>query len=262
MKIIDEILNTFETKNIKQFAELCIKTIPDYFWHVPASSTGKYHPVYALGDGGLARHTLALCRIMNHLFDLDWFKQKYNAAERDCLRLAGLMHDTRKSGSQEDFEKSKWTTFDHPLRAANVVYETYFNNRDSLDIFGGYIEMICKAIESHMGQWNTDKRSGIELPVPEADYQALLHVCDYLASRKDIDIKFSELDLTVAKPDIETLKPNIQTRETPDVNTWTLPFGKYKGLTLPEVQLSDPGYIEWAKTNATSEPFRTLANEL
>ena len=257
----DEILETFETTNIKIFAEKCIETIPPYFWVVPASSSLKYHGLIYCQEGGLARHTLALCRIMNHLFNLDWFKQKYSAEERDCLRLAGLMHDTRKSGSQEDYEKSKWTKFDHPIQAAKVVYKTYMENKDSLNIRGEYIDMICKAIESHMGQWSTDKRSSVVLPVPEADYQALLHICDYLASRKDIEIKFPELDVTVAS-DIETLKPNIQTRETPDVNTWTLPFGKYKGLTLPEVQLSDPGYIEWAKTNATSEPFRTLANEL
>lgn len=259
-ELFDEILNTFETNNIKQFAELCIETIPDYFWRVPASSTGKYHPTYALGDGGLVRHTLALCRIMNHLFNLDWFKQKYNAEERDCLRLAGLMHDTRKSGSQKDYEKSKWTTFDHPLQAAKMVYKTYMYNKDSLSIRGSYIDMICKAIESHMGQWNTDKRSGVELPVPEGDYQALLHVCDYLASRKDIEMKFEEANIDTSKLNIDASKPNIETQ--PDINTWVLPFGKYKGLTLPEVQLSDPGYIEWAKTNATSEPFRTLANEL
>lgn len=256
----DEILNTFETNNIKRFAELCIETIPDYFWRVPASSTGKYHPTYALGDGGLVRHTLALCRIMNHLFNLDWFKQKYNAEERDCLRLAGLMHDTRKSGSQKDYEKSKWTKFDHPLQAANVVYKTYMDNKDSLNISEGYVNMIFQCIESHMGAFNTDKRSNIELPVPTSEEQMLVHICDYLASRKDIEIKFPELDVTVAL-DIKTSKPDIS-NQIPDVNTWTLPFGKYKGLTLPEVQLSDPGYIEWAKTNATSEPFRTLANEL
>jgi len=245
----DEILNTFETDNIKRFAELCIETIPEYFWHVPASSTGKYHPVYALGDGGLVRHTLALCRIMNHLFNLDWFRQEYSAEERDCLRLAGLMHDTRKSGSQEDYEKSKWTKFDHPLLAASVVHKVYEDNKDSLDVFPGYITTICQCIESHMGEFNTDKRSNIELPVPVSDEQALVHVCDYLASRKDIEVLFDG-----AKQDIQP--------EKPDIHTWTLPFGKYKGMTLFDVQAENPGYIEWAKNNLTSEPVRSLLAEM
>ena len=32
---------------------------PEYFWYVPASSTGKYHPDFAQGEGGLIRHTKA-----------------------------------------------------------------------------------------------------------------------------------------------------------------------------------------------------------
>ena len=252
----DEILNTFETDSAKRFAELCIETIPEYFWHVPASSTGKYHPSYTQGEAGLVRHTLALCRIMNHLFNLDWFRQEYSAEERDCLRLAGLMHDTRKSGSQEDYEKSKWTKFDHPIQAADVVYKTYIDNKDSLSTRGIYIDMICKAIESHMGQWSTDKRSSVVLPVPEADYQALVHMCDYLASRKDIEVLFDG-----AKQDIGASRPDIQP-EKPDIHTWTLPFGKYKGMTLFDVQAENPGYIEWAKNNLTSEPIRSLLAEM
>lgn len=139
----DEILNTFETDNIKRFAELCIETIPEYFWHVPASSTLRYHNAIYCTEGGLARHTVALCKIMNHILSLDWFKHKYHdPEERDCLRLAGLMHDTRKSGSQEDYQKSKWTKFDHPIQAAKVVYKTYMENKDSLNIRGEYIDMI------------------------------------------------------------------------------------------------------------------------
>ena len=250
-ELFDEILNTFETENIKQFAELCIKTIPPYFWVVPASSTGKYHPIYALGEGGLARHTLALCRIMNHLFNLDWFRQKYSAEERDCLRLAGLMHDTRKSGSQEDYQKSKWTKFDHPIQAAKVVYKTYMENKDSLNIRGEYIDMICQCIESHMGAFNTDKRSNIELPVPTSEEQMLVHICDYLASRKDIEVLFDD-----TKHDIDAVKP--------DIHTWTLDFGKYKGMTLIEVNDSDPGYIEWLKKqeNFDREPCKTLLRDL
>ena len=62
--IFDSILNTIESEDIRKFAKRCIGTIPDYFWNVGASSTGKYHPQYALGDLGLARHTCALVRFL------------------------------------------------------------------------------------------------------------------------------------------------------------------------------------------------------
>ena len=40
--------------------EILDELVPDYFYDVPASSTGKYHPWYSLGYGGLVRHTKAV----------------------------------------------------------------------------------------------------------------------------------------------------------------------------------------------------------
>ena len=240
-----EVLDTFENDDLKEFCNQCLDTIPEYFWAVGASSTGKYHPEYALGDHGLARHTLALCRILNHLFSIDCVKNQYTSRERDLLRIAGLMHDTRKSGSQEDYEKSKYTKFDHPLLASNEVARVW-NDYDGKKMSIEEAKLVRSVIESHMGQWNTDKRSSVELPTPEDKYQIIIHVCDYLASRKDIEMKFD----------------NVSETKTPDVNTWVLPFGKYKGMTLIEVQADDPSYIEWAKNNANTEPFRSLVATL
>ena len=73
-KIFDSLLDTFENDDIKNFANECIETIPNYFWDVGASSTGKYHPQYALGDLGLARHTCALVRFLNHILNIDCYK--------------------------------------------------------------------------------------------------------------------------------------------------------------------------------------------
>ena len=51
--------------NIKKMIEL----LPDYFFEIPASSTGKYHPSFALGEGGLVRHTKAAVRIGHELLE-------------------------------------------------------------------------------------------------------------------------------------------------------------------------------------------------
>ena len=42
-----------EDKYIRETTEKIITELPDYFFRTAASSTGKYHPKYALGDGGL-----------------------------------------------------------------------------------------------------------------------------------------------------------------------------------------------------------------
>lgn len=184
--VFDNILNTFENNDIKEFAKIVIDEAPDYWYHVGASSTGKYHPQYAIGDGGLVRHTLAVVRFLNHMFGIESIATQYNSRERDLLRVAAIAHDMWKSGSQEEYNKSKWTKFDHPLIAAKHIYNMDGLNREER-------RFISMAISSHMGQWNTDKRHpDVVLPKPQDKYQIILHLADYLASRKDIELKFDD----------------------------------------------------------------------
>lgn len=239
-QIFNSVLDTFENEDIKKFAEDCIDTLPKYFYEVGASSTGRYHPAYALGYLGLARHTCALVRFLNHMLSIECIREEFTSRERDLMRVAGIMHDSMKSGTDEDFEKSKYTKFDHPLLAAD-------NIRKISGLSHEEIELVATTIESHMGQWNTDKRSKTVLPKPENKYQKLVHLADYLASRKDIEVLF---DGTDTKP------------ELPKLEDYVLSFGKHKGEKLMYVATSDEGYISWAKNNMTSEPLKSLLGQL
>ena len=242
--IFDEILTTIENEDIKQFAEKCVNELSPYFYVVPASSTGKYHPSYSLGEGGLLRHSIAVVRFLNHMFNVESIANQFTSRERDLLRVAAMMHDSRKSGSQEEYERSKWTKFNHPLLAAELIRSLDGLPREE-------IELIAHAIESHMGIWNTDKRyPNLVLPKPQDKYQIILHLADYLASRKDIEMKFDGFDLPENKPE-----------PLPDINDWRFTFGKYSGKTIPEIAAIDQGYIRWAKENMEKEPARTLLKD-
>ena len=231
--IFDSIICTIENKDIREFAKECIETIPDYFWEVGASSTQKYHPQYALGDLGLARHTCALVRILNHIMNVECFGENFTLREKDLMRVAGIMHDSQKSGTDEDYSKSKYTKFNHPILAANKIRSlTGFISEEELEI-------IATTIESHMGIWNTDKKSDLILPLPKNKYQVLLHLADYLASRKDIEVLFTEEFTKVVEPI--------------DIKEYKLTFGKYSGKTLIEISETDPRYISWAKENMYKE---------
>lgn len=241
-KIFDSILNTIENEDIRHFAEECIETIPDYFWEVGASSTGKYHPQYALGELGLARHTCALVRFLNHILNVDCFGDKFTSREKDLMRVAGMMHDTRKSGDDTDYAKSKYTKFDHPLLAANEIRNLIgFISPEELEI-------VATTIESHMGQWNTNKRSSVVLPLPTNKYQKMVHLADYLASRKDIEVLFDGFEI----PKKEVVK----------LEDYVLNFGKHSGEKLVDIAQSDPSYISWAKENMSREPIKSLLAQL
>lgn len=230
-KIVEPIISTIKNKDIREFAEVLLDGIPDYIWHVGASSTGKYHPAYSLGEGGLMRHQIAVVRFLNFFFELEQYNTAYTDREMDLMRVAGLVHDGRKSGEQSDYERSKFTKFDHPIQMANVVrnYDGKYLNHDE-------IEFVATCIESHMGSWNTDKKSSVVLPKPTNVYQGIIHLADYLASRKDLTMAFDTSE-----------QPKTQAA---DINEYVIDFGKYKGIKLIDLYKKDKGYCMWLKENS------------
>lgn len=177
-KEIDCIKNeTIKEATIRMVGEL----IPDYFWEVAASSTGKYHPSYSLGEGGLHRHTLAAVRIAIGMFPLT----SYTDNEKDMIIAALIMHDSFKHG--QDY--SKYTKADHPVIAAIGVQMFCDIQLDDEELGTHLYNLII----THMGQWNTDWKTKKEImPKPSTSMQRYVHMCDYLASRKYLEFKFEE----------------------------------------------------------------------
>ena len=58
-----EELNYINDMRIREGAKILLDGLPEYFYTIPASSTGKYHPDFASGEGGLVRHTKVAVRI-------------------------------------------------------------------------------------------------------------------------------------------------------------------------------------------------------
>lgn len=163
--------------------KVLVDLLPDYFFKVAASSTGKYHPAFSLGEGGLLRHTKAAVRIGYELLSDPCIGDKYTSREKDLMLMALTMHDGVKHGIPEE----KYTRADHPLLASKLIKE----NRDKLAMKDEDVEFMCSVIESHMGPWNTHPYTKEEiLPIPKDKYQNFVHMCDYLASRKFLDVKF------------------------------------------------------------------------
>lgn len=163
-----------------------IKLLPDYFFEVPAASTGKYHPAYANGDGGLLRHTKAAVRIAIEILSDPSTGDKYTSDEKDMMIMALILHDGLKSG----ILKEKYTRFDHPILMADYIMD----NEEVLGLEVEEIEFICDAIKTHMGVWTTDYNGVEVLEKPKTKYQNFVHLCDFLASRKCILLPFDEND--------------------------------------------------------------------
>lgn len=163
----------FETETYRAIAVEIIGNLPEYFFTVPASSSGKYHPEFALGEGGLLRHSKVVFRIADDLLGLAQNKEQFDLITRDAIRVACLFHDGLKQGSG----KEGHTVKEHPLLMSAILpdWVTTVSN----------VSPIQELIISHMGEWN-EKGT---LPVPKTPAQKFVHMCDYLASRKWLDVK-------------------------------------------------------------------------
>lgn len=162
-------LSLIQDDEIMNFTTHCLDSAPDSFFTMPSSTSGKYHPAYALGEGGLVRHTKAAVRIA---FDLLNLEQNQNLF-KDLIISALILHDTNKM-----LEGRNETNPLHPLSAASFIDSCAATFTGEINRW--QVVSIGRLIASHMGQWDS---CGV-LPKPTHDDERFVHMCDYLASRK------------------------------------------------------------------------------
>ena len=150
------------------------EAVPEYFYHCGASSSGKFHPVFSQGEGGLVRHTKAVVMFLDELMRMSsyaYMKQDY----KDYAYAAAIVHDTCKYGMGAEMDKSAYK--EHDKNAA-----TFF---EAFALENGYCpsELMLGAIRAHMGQWANDPTDR-----PFTNIDRAVHMADYMASRSFIDI--------------------------------------------------------------------------
>lgn len=174
-----KVVSTFKNEDIKEFALYCMENLPEYFWNIPASTSGKYHPVTDLGEGGLVRHSLMTYKVLADLFEIANFCP--NNTMKESLLFAALFHDCCKCGTENTSTEN--TLHEHPLLAAGFIADRFmeFSEKHSTHF---YIENIVNSISCHMGKWNISKYSKTILPIPVEQDEKIVHQADYIASRK------------------------------------------------------------------------------
>ena len=183
IEVFRQEINLIHNLSLVADFETLINSIPDYFFEVEASTTGKYHPKFALGQGGLVRHTKVAVRFGYELLNNPSIGDKYTSKEKDLMLIALTLHDGLKCGNP----KERYTSADHPL----LVCEHIKAQKEKLKMTEEEVDFICHVISSHMGPWNTDYYTKEEiLPIPKDKYQNFVHMCDYLASRKFVQVGF------------------------------------------------------------------------
>ena len=179
-----EELEYIRDKSYKKALLNIINMLPEYFFHEAASSSGKYHPDYALGEGGLLRHSKAAMRIGYELLVNPSIGDKYTSREKDLMLMSLLVHDGLKRGINAE----KYTRFDHPIIMADFIVDNY----KEIGLSKEDAKFMGDVIKTHMGPWTTDYNGNEILEKPKTKYQNFVHMCDYLASRKCLLVPFDK----------------------------------------------------------------------
>ena len=224
LKLFVNELNDITEENLRKFAEELIINADDYFFTVAASTSGKYHPQFDLGDGGLVRHTrcvvfFAQCEAMSRMF---------TEHETNLMIVAAIAHDIKKLGDG----KGKHTVDDHPRFAAEYINDT--NKRTEL-LSAEDENILANMVWSHMGKWGHEKLS--DLPLPKTDLEKALQAADYIASRKEL-LGFDFRPTEVVDIPKEETKPG----------DFIVGFGKHSGKTIKQVYAEgkkDDTYLHW-----------------
>jgi 23S rRNA maturation-related 3'-5' exoribonuclease YhaM len=190
LEIFKTELDYINDSNIRKFAEKTLQLLPEYFFNIPASTSGRYHPKFSLGDWGLVRHTKVAVRIAFDIINLEMMK--YSDIEKDIIITSLLLHDGMKCG-----ENGTGTVLTHPTIMADFIRNNVeLNSILDKDI----VENIASCISSHMGQWRYDYKDKYKknpiLPEVVKKLPKMVHLCDYLASRRYL----SEFDFDIVIP--------------------------------------------------------------
>ena len=178
-------LETIEDMHLRDFTRFALSKAPKYFYEIGASSSGKYHPKFSQGEGGLVRHTKSVLMFCNELLNMSPYYEM-PPLWKDYAKVACLLHDICKYGEGEEMDKQEYNK--HAVYGACYVDRLWgeFHSTEDEIFLELAPELITHAIMCHMGRWSEQRYR------PVCIIDQVVHLADYIASRNFINIDFEE----------------------------------------------------------------------
>lgn len=139
--------------------------VPDYFWKVPATSSGRYHNPFSRRKHGLWIHVKMVFTAFER-FQRSYVEQgRITEYEADLCRAGILLHDMLKYGHK--YEDGDGTVTNHDKLGGHWLRHNT-----------GLPNEVARMVERHNGPW-------YDGPEPENDMEDLVHLSDMAASTKN-----------------------------------------------------------------------------
>lgn len=193
MLTVDDIIAEIEDQRLREYTEAAVSRLDPAFWHAAASATGKYHPAYDQGSGGLVCHT-----VMCAIYALSGIRRYGVPHLCDVLLCSALLHDAWKNGEPW----GRYTTKDHGATAARHMVEDWLVGFEDVE---SQIAIAAYAVYHHMGVWSEPQGLDPFEFRPENDAQRdyaaaalILQEADYYSTRRFL-----------GDPDLERLREEL-----------------------------------------------------
>jgi HD domain. len=164
-----------------------LEGVPDYFWTVAGSSSGKYHSPDERGEYGNLLHTKRMFVRYESMSESYLEAGVITEYERECGKASALLHDSLKQGWPS--EGKEHTADNHDEIAADVAKH-----------IGNLPREVYSLIRVHMGPWG-------EGPTPSNKHEWLFHSADKVATSVNED----SLAVHGVAEEVEEEWPNIET---------------------------------------------------
>ena len=117
IKLFEKEINLIKDNELRELVRDYMEHYtPNYFWSDGASSSGKYHPKFSQGFGGLVRHTKAVVMFAEELLRMSTYAYM-REQHKDYVIAACILHDTAKYGV-DDYDKADYKY--HAVNAAEA----------------------------------------------------------------------------------------------------------------------------------------------
>lgn len=168
IEYFSDYIDIIKNQDLRELTIDYLNRVPDYFWTVASSISGKHHPLDERGNEGLLLHTKRVV-----IFAIQ--AARASNVDQDPYIVAGLCHDTYKYGS-DSIASSKQFMVHGELAAGTML------------IMVGNVEGTAKyhwlkasnLVLTHNGRWgNIPPRDSEELSFHLADLYAANMVVEY-----------------------------------------------------------------------------------
>lgn len=153
-------------ETLRAYALQCIPAIPEQFWTVPSSSSGKHHPPDERGMHGRVIHTFRALKIGLLLCD----QIEFNEIDTDIVRFAILYHDITEAGIDIQLLHSD---LDHPETCVKLLAQTITFHDPNWN-YGPFYEVL-NCIRCHTGRWGKIQ--------PDSTIESIVHTADNISSK-------------------------------------------------------------------------------